>query len=300
MSLDAVVAQLSENTVTSLDLTGSKERRLTDDDIATIAPFLKANTSLAVLNLSLNAISDRGAAILAKALGGNMDGNLKELTIGSNPITDIGLLDIVKALPATVVALDCSGLKLTAFFVSEFVRILRDTNTLSLTSLQLRDCGLGDEIWGDAPPKPQCPLTEYLSNNAICRLTTLHLSGNEFTDRSVPVLSNVVERNETLTVFNVSNTQIKDYFPIAEAVQKNDTLLLFPLASQGRKLNFSSVEPKLKENAKIRASKHTALDLKRVQEEHQIELRKVARRHQAEVSDLKATIASLQAQLSKQ
>jgi hypothetical protein len=293
--LDVIVAQLAENSVDTLDLTGSKGSILSKGDLSAIAPLLKSNTSLKHLSVSLNGLDDEGFQILAGALAGNVHCNIESLHVSANHATDLGASSLLAALPPSVTELDLSGNSLTSVLVATLVGKLTDgSNQLSLKTLQLRDAGLGDGVWGTllAPSS----WTSYLGSSD-CQLTSLHMSGNDFTDRSTPCIAQVVQRNETLTTFNISNTAIKDYFPIAEALVKNDTLLLFPLASNGARLKFSSVEPKLKENERRRAAAKESLHLKKLQDDHKMEMRKVQRKHDAEVADLKAAIVALQRQL---
>lgn len=298
--LDDVCKLLSENRVEELDLTGTKARTLTDDDLALLAPCLRACTTLRSLNLSLNHVSDHGALLLAGALAASASSGsaLQELNLSSNRLSDVGAVALLQALPPSVVALDLSGNSLSAATLEAVVEGCR-AHRLSLRSLQLRDASLDDRCWGVTAALPSS-FTSYLLDNAACTLQTLHISGNKFTEKSVPHLVNIVANNDTLTTFNVCNSAgIRDYFPIAAAIRSNDRLLLFPLAVDGRRFESTVVDAKLKENNKKFQLAAAERRVEAIKWEHTLEVRKLQRQHEAEVAALRSKISALEADLAQ-
>lgn len=297
--LDEVCQLLSGNRVEELDLTGTKARTLTDDDVALLAPCLRTCTTLRSLNLSLNHVTDHGALLLAGALAASASSGsaLQELNLSSNRLSDTGAVALLQALPPGVVALDLSGNCLTSATLDTLVEGCR-AHRLSLRSVHLRDAMLEDRCWGASPALPSS-FTSFLLDNAACTLQTLHISGNKFTEKSVPHIVRIVATNDTLTTFNVCNSAgIRDYFPIASAIHSNDRLLLFPLAVDGRRFESTVVDAKLKENHKKYQLAAAERMVDALRWEHTLEVRKLQRQHEADVAALRSTIATLEAEVA--
>lgn len=315
---EAICSDLERNAITTLDLSGARTFQLQDDDLSLLAPYIAANTSVKTLNLSLNQITDVGIGKLANAFrtsgqnGAEATSSITSLDLSSNRLSDEGLLDLLETLPISISHLDvsCNAKVTDAFFLKLTERlVVKQPYPLSLSSLHARSCeGLSDGLWiqdsgaGNGAMMPTV-FYHYLCDNEVCQLTSLSLSGNAFTDRSVPRLASIVEKNETLTSFFLGNSQIKDYFPIAEAVSKNDVLLSFPLSSNGKKLVFSQIEPKLKENKALRLKRIGSEDMELLRAEQKVAIRKMEHQHKEEVEGLQRKIDLLEKQvaaLSKQ
>ncbi len=296
----AACAELESNQCASLDLTGSKLGHLDDRLIHTLVPFLRHCSSVTSLNLSLNRISDEGVAALARALGGSTNCNIAALNISANPrVTDVGVEQLVGSLPPSVTALDVSGCTLTAKSMEAIVAKLTlpsdARGRISLCTVEARDVQLvGDEVWGTADRL--APLAQYLCS-PTCTLSSLHLSGNCFSDACVPAVVAVVQRNKSLTAFSVANSAyITDYHPLAKAVESNGQLVIFPLGSDGKKTEFVNVEPKLRDNRRQRAAAADAQKIAAIEAVHEITVRKLRRAHEDDVRALQEQIAILQAE----
>jgi hypothetical protein len=298
--IEDICAQLQANTITSIDLTGSKFGSVTDEHVHQLAPFLRHNSSLESLNISLNRIGDHGISAVANALGNNEWCRVASLNISANPlVTDEGVLELVSLLPPSVVALDVSGCTLTSRTIAALVaKIMNEEGPRpsALRSVEARDVQqLGDELWGTLE-QPSL-LTAYLFS-PLCELTTLHLSGNSFSNVSVPVIAAVVEQNTSLTAFGVANSAfISDYYPLAKALDNNHQLVVYVLGSDGKKLDNARVEAKLRDNRRRRAASsdsHTILALETAQD---VAVRKLKRAHEEQVRALQLQVEALQAEV---
>ncbi|CUG87679.1 Hypothetical protein, putative [Bodo saltans] len=299
--IDDICAQLQANTLTAVDLTGSKFGTFTDDHMRQLAPYLRHNSSLESLNVSLNRISDDGVSAIARALGQNEQCRVTSVNISANSsVTDESVLELVRLLPSSVVSLDVSGCTLTSRSLTALVAKITDDEEgqqpSSLRSLEARDVQqLGDELWGTLE-QPSL-FAAYLSS-PICELTTLHLSGNSFSNASVPLIAWVVEQNTSLTAFGVANSAfVTDYSPLAKALERNHQLVVYFLGGDGKKWENIHLEAKLRDNRRRRTASSHANKILALETAQDVATRKLKRTHDDQVRALQSQVDALQAEV---
>lgn len=269
--LTVVLDGLVASSIEVVDLTGSKVRCYDDGDIAEISAAMQGNTSMTRLDLSLNSMSDEGAGVLSEALKG-FTGPLRDLEVDSNKITAVGLMKLLNSLPSSLRRLDVSGNNLASDGIG--MAITAALKGTALQSLIIRDVGLSNE--------DLIAFCEWISDPS-CALTSLELSGNEFTDDVIDSLRRSLELNSTLRNLNVSNCRFFDIAPlISEKFLSNTGLSTFVASTNGKRFMTPELEQALKNNKRLYApdssspllqlkAEHTlALRLQRVEYERRI------------------------------
>ena len=285
--LEAACASIQSNSATSIKLVGGGSFNLYDQDIALLADTWSAgNSSVTLLDLSLNKLTDTGAKALADALRSNTVSNLHTLILDSNQISDEGAAAILSALPPSVTRLDLSGNLLSDLTVSLLIDLLQNSGRCFLSCIELRDNPkITDLCWPG--------LTKYLTSpNA--RLRTLVISGNGFTDHAVPFIQDVVLSSTSLTTLNIGNSKIRDYTPITQAALSNKKLHHLILATDGRKIIVPELENTLKANRKFAASPPELLAIQK--REHEDEVARLRRHYEERIAALEAQVRALQQQ----
>jgi Ran GTPase-activating protein (RanGAP) involved in mRNA processing and transport len=283
--LEAACLAIQSNTAHAIKLVGGGSFNLYDQDVAVLADAWAAgNSSVTLLDLSLNKITDVGAKALAAALAANTVTNLQTLILDSNSISDEGAAAIVSALPPSTTRLDLSGNLLSDLTVSLILNLLQKNERCFLRTLELRDNPkITDMCWPG--------LAKYLTS-ASARIVTLVISGNAFTDHSIPFIEDVVRSSTSLVTLNVGNSKIRDYMSIAQAAITNRKLQSLILATDGRKFILPELETSLKANRKFAASPPELLALQK--REHEEELARLRRRYEERIAALESQVNALQ------
>lgn len=152
---------------------------------------MKVNSTLTFFNLARNKLGDSGASSLADAL--KTGGNLKELVLWGNDITDPGVKAIGNAL----------------------------NNNSYLQSLDLGICKIRDIPRNNGT----VALAKSLGINSV--LTMIMLNENEIGDIGAKALGDAFKVNSTLTALNLNSNKIGDKgaSAIAEGLKMNSGLL---------------------------------------------------------------------------
>ena len=245
--------------------------RLTDKGVSALAQTLRRRPArLRTLELDGNDFGDRGAEEVAllfapfEAPSGNgapprlMLSALTRLDLSCNRITD-------KGVHALVVALFDDG---------------KGRGCAALRTLLLRSNSFGDN--------GAQRLFAFAEDPAVCRLTTLHVSGNtQCTEAMLPWLTQALRLNQTLTDLNIANTvpRISDLPAVRDAVRANSTLIALSMAFDGRAFKDAEVDAHLRRNRAIAAKRHD--EVQRLKDQHQT----VVAALQKEISDLKDQLA---------
>ena len=186
-ALQQAITDLNNNAITALDLTG---QNIGDWGAQLLAIALAKNTSLALLILASNQISDSGAEAIFNSLTVNKS-SLTYLNLIGNPLTDI----CIQA-------------------ATNMLTINTSLASLALYGNQMSDIGI------------QLLLTAAEKNTS---LNTFSIGGsNKITNASTQIIADFLNTNTTLKTFAVVSTQIDDIgAQIIALALKNSTLTYF-------------------------------------------------------------------------
>jgi Ran GTPase-activating protein (RanGAP) involved in mRNA processing and transport len=282
--LEAACMAIQGNTAHAVKLVGGSSFTLVDQDLQVLADVWAAgNSSVTLLDLSLNKITDTGAKALAAAFDSNRVSTLQTLILDSNAITDEGAAALLTALPPTVTRIDLSGNLLSDLTVSLILSCLQKSDRCFLRTVELRDNPqITDLCWPG--------LAKYLTSPSA-KLVTLVLSGNGFTDHSIPFIEDVVKNTTSLVTLNVGNSKIRDYMPIALAAVSSKTLQSLVLASDGRKFSLPELENTLRTNRKFAATPPELLAIQKRKYEDELSRQKC--RYEERIAQLESDIRAL-------
>ena len=253
------------NRADAVVLSGSKPFSLDDCDLTALLDdgSWAANTALRTLDLSLNRITDCGIDNMSRHFATSASRcTLASIDLNGNVgITDRGAMTLLGSLPPSVLRIDLSSNQLSdtfLMFLPTFLQHPTSGSRCSPSSLLLRNCAHFTDDGLEA-------LMVWLTESRY-PLVTLHVSGNPFTDRVVNLLCTLVASNHpTLIDFNISNCNIFDVIPVANAcVASNSTLVSLSLGTNGKKLVHPQLDGKLKMNRKHSVEN----EMKRMQEPH--------------------------------
>lgn len=289
--IESAMLALQGNAVSRIDLTGGKAFVVEDEDVIQLllSDVWKRNTSVTELSLSINHVTDDGAKAIAAALAGH-GGALSSLEVDRNRIGDEGAISLIRALPATIRRLDLSGNDITDATVKAFVEYMesgeckcRDLHTLVLRDCpRLTDAALETLCWWLAEQQPA--------------LVSLTVSGNDFTDAAIPPLKIALQSNITLQDLNISNTKMTDFSPLAEAFDKNETLIALTMGSNGKRVTIPKIDAALRLNKRRQAERRNEIAL--LKERHAQELKALKSEHLREVQRLRETIEELRGEIT--
>lgn len=217
-----------------------KDGDLGDDGAEALAGVLFTNTSLLVIQLAGNSISNAGAKAIAEALTVNT--SLLSLDLARNNITDVSALANTLRFNETLRSLNLGRNTVSSAGAKTLAYALSVNNTL--TSLNMEHTNID----GDAVRV----LADVLKVNAI--LEELNLGGNRLGDTSVIALANALKSNKTLRSLDLSSNSISDNAAIAliDALETNTTL--------------TSIN--LRGNSDITAEKQTAINSRIARNQH--------------------------------
>lgn len=296
-AVDAAATIVSLNSGSAIALHGGAgPHAVDDDDVALVFSEWPDNTSVATIDVSLNHVSDRGAAAIADALRrSHQDSALRELDLSANIIGDDGAIRIVGALPPTVTRLDLSANRIT----DQTIRALVDARPAGVVSLHLRD----NPRLTDAS---LVSLASWLGGDAggSCPLRNLHVSGNKFTDAALPALAKALGTNRALVDLQLANCQFHDPAVLVAAVAASPTLQQCLLAYDGRRVDAPAMDAALRRNR--RAAQRLAAERSGggcVRDDGaavavlQAQAQDEAERHAAEVARMQARVDALEAEL---
>jgi Leucine-rich repeat (LRR) protein len=273
----------------SIDLSGGRHHFCDDDDAHRIAEAWLAAASdpthITALDLSLNKISDAGAAVIVNAIA-KRPCRLSSLDLNGNDVSDTTVALIADQLLANSKApllhrLDLSSNSgITDAGVTHLVQAVVNNGNTALQALLLR-----------ATKMTNAGLTKLCAwiEEPECPLRVLHVSGNSFTEAVLNDVAAALKTNVFLTDLNLSNSmpKVSDVEPLVLAAANHPRLLSMPLALDGVKREHSLL------NAAIKRNK---VELK-IQGDYLVQLK---RAHREEVDFLKSRIAKLESQLAQQ
>ena len=198
----------NNNCLQDLRLSGN---RLTTTGIITIAKSLRKLSTLKVLNISSNLITEEAAdAIVSVILSNN---ELEELYFGDNEL-QAGTCKIVAALKNTTLKiLDIDNINLSGGKVANGRCVQPCGKTISqtlsilntITSLYLGDCYVTERMAKD--------LAAVIDSNS---LKCLQLKNNQLQSRGVMTICQSLQQLSTLTHFNIRNNRITE--EVAECI----------------------------------------------------------------------------------
>lgn len=290
----------------SIAIVGGRSRFVDDDDVDQIVDSWldpdKDPSDVKNIDLSLNKISSKGFLSLVRAIG-QRPGQLRDLDVDSNNLTDEALKAIERHIinnPAVQIErLDLSTNKFTDLGVVEFFAALKARvstgadSKLALQTLLLRQCDLSNTALR--------AICDFLKEPA-CPLTSLHISGNDFTELDgIKWIAEVIATNTSLVDFNISNSfdYVARWDPIVDALtEKNTSLRQFNIAVMGKKPEaLAPCDEVLKRN-RIRAlSQQSEIDFLKKQHAKEVDNLKAA--HSRREQELESRIFSLMAELEK-
>jgi Ran GTPase-activating protein (RanGAP) involved in mRNA processing and transport len=270
----------------SLDLAGGRHHFCDDEDVKRLAQaWLDAEVSpvhITSLDLSLNKVSDEGAKALIEALR-QRPCRLSNLDLNSNDLTDATLKLVTGSLITGNQAphfhrLDLSSNRITDDGVTALIQGVSGKKDVTLHSLLLR----ANRITNVGMAK----ICAWLEEDS-CSLSSLHVSGNTFTEAILEDVATALRTNPRLTDLNLNNTmpKVSDINTFAEAAAKHPRLLVMPLAFDGKKRDHPAV---------IDAIKRNKLEVK-LQSDFVFQMKAA---HRDEISALLARVAQLEQQLS--
>lgn len=177
---------------------------LGDDGAANIAKMVGQHAASALTHVQLKnaAITDKGAAILGKAL--ETADFLEVLNLEGNSIADAATFVIAEALLVNTVlkTLDLSRNPLSDSSAAAIADSLKVAESTSLAELVLsHNTGLGDAT--------AARLAYALQNNNV--LTSIVLIGNRVTERGVRFLNTALEVNTALQTLEIDGSLVEDY-----------------------------------------------------------------------------------------
>ena len=181
-----------------------------NDGIRTIAPYIKQNHSITMVDLSDNQISYRGAAALSEILKHNY--TLKSLDLGYNMLGEKGVIKIAESLKSnwSLIELNLSHNRITSLGLIEFAKALKYNSSLHV----------------------------------------LNLSSNDIEDEGAIELAYALKLNKSLHTLNLDHNRICDVgaLKIIEALRVN--YFLTTLSCEGNASHEYMMSSKLYENIK--------------------------------------------------
>lgn len=298
------VAVVAAPPTRSIEIIGGRSRFVDDEDVDTIAyHWLDAEkdpSDVKNIDLSLNKISSRGFLTLVKAIG-ERPGQLRDLDVDSNNLNDAALKAVITHLinndAVQIERYDLSTNKFTDLAVVEFFQAIharvREGKKVPLRTLLLRQCDLTNTSL-----RAICDLLK----DPICPITSLHISGNDFTELDgIKWIAEVVATNTSLIDFNISNSfdYVARWEPIVDALtNSNQTLRQFNIAIAGKKPEaLVPCDAILKKN-RIRALSQES-EIERISKLHKQEIGNLNAAHKRREQELESKIFELMAELEK-
>ncbi|CAF4659879.1 unnamed protein product [Rotaria socialis] len=243
-SLNTMVDNVSDETLTALDLSTNQMRNA---GIQHLASILENNTTLTTVNLAINRIGPIGTQYLANVLKNNL--TLAELNPHENPIRDLGIEHLADALSynSTLTTLNLDRTQIEnkgAQYLANALSNNRTLITLELARNQITE--LGVKYIANALSSNRTLATLNLAGNQIgavgaqhlakalqnnTTLTKLDICANQIGTTEVQHLANFLHTNTVLTTLNLTGNQIEgqgvQYF--ANALSNNTTLTTLDL-----------------------------------------------------------------------
>ncbi|XP_057169566.1 NACHT, LRR and PYD domains-containing protein 12-like isoform X3 [Ursus arctos] len=129
--------------------------------------------------------------------------NLTELDLSENPLGDTGVKYLCEGLRHS----NCKVEKLELWTCHLTGECCQDLCNALYTNEYLRDLDLSDNALGDEGMQVLCEGLKHLS----CKLQTLWLAECHLTDACCGALASVLNRNENLTLLDLSGNDLKDF-----------------------------------------------------------------------------------------
>jgi len=268
----------------TVDLTGGRHRFCDDDDAKRIADaWTNAEsdpTHVTSLDLSLNKLSDEGAGLIIDAIAARPC-RLANIDLDGNGLTDETLRALAEKLlggdKTSLKRFDLSSNRITDDGVAKLVEACAGGKNTTLHAVHLR----ANAITNSGALRV-CSWLEA----ADCQLRTVHLSGNEFTDAILRDVGEALKTNANLTDLNLNNSMAKvsDLTPLVESAKDHPSLLVLPLAFDGKSRTSEPVKDMIRRNkAEVKSRQDLVVQLRAA--------------HAAEVGALKQRIAELEAEV---
>jgi len=265
----------------TIDLTGGRHRFCDDDDAQRLADaWTNAEqdpTHVTSLDLSLNKISDDGAALLIDAIAARPC-RLANIDLDGNCLTDATLRNLAEKLlngdKSSLRRFDLSSNRITDDGVAKLVENCADGKNTTLEAMLLRANAITN-----AGAVRVCAWLEQ----GDCPLKAVHLSGNDFSEALLHDVGAALKTNANLTDLNLNNSmpKVSDIEPLVEAAKDHPSLLVLPLAFDGKARASEPVRDMIRRNkAEVKSRQDVIVQLRAA--------------HAAEVSALKARIAELE------
>ncbi|CAF4104263.1 unnamed protein product [Rotaria socialis] len=211
-SLNTMVDNVSDETLTALDLSTNQMRNA---GIQHLASILENNTTLTTVNLAINRIGPIGTQYLANVLKNNL--TLITLELARNQITELGVKYIANALSSnrTLATLNLAGNQIGAVGAQHLAKALQNNTTLTKLDICANQIGTTEVQH----------LANFLHTNTV--LTTLNLTDNQIEGQGVQYFANALSNNTTLTTLDLHFNQIGDQGAqhLANVLQNNTTLM---------------------------------------------------------------------------
>jgi len=189
--------------------------QMTDSTLSSfVQALVKANliSSIIVLDISYNKISQQGIAIIVNSFTGSA---LKSLNVSGNCIYKQGAIQIASALATSLVSLAMDMVDLDDEGGRDFFHQIAASQHMAIQHLSLSANSVS-KMTVDA----LC-----LCKNLFANLTSLDLSLNALNDDCVDTLANIIEQVPSLIVLNVSSNETRISQIRQDTINKINTVL---------------------------------------------------------------------------
>ncbi|CAD8160945.1 unnamed protein product [Paramecium octaurelia] len=209
-------------------------KKLDDLDALTIALYLhECQTELAVFHIGANSITDRGFIDMLTGL--QWHDKLKEIYIGNNEITEIGIQGLIE-ISSCFKQLKILSMSSCSIDDATFIQLcyalpeLKNLQQLQLPANNISDYGL------------VC-FSTLMATNSLPNLTVVHFGNNPLTSKSLVPFFQALKKNKTIKILYLNDIgmELATIKQLAVCLKKNKTLEDLNLGNTGFSDSAASV-----------------------------------------------------------